>query len=299
MSTPRRFVTVSLHGGRPAALSAAAGFIAGMSAHGITCLLDPEHLRALGTVGDTAELTSETGQRSELAVVFGGDGSLLRAAEWALPLDIPVLGVNLGHVGFLAELDEGEVREAVRQIHERDYEVEHRMTVDVRVVDADGRVRHGWAINEASIEKDPAARMVELAIGVDGRGLESFGCDGVVLATPTGSTAYAFSAGGPVVWPDVEALLLVPLNAHALFARPLVVGPSSVLEVELLQRNRGGAMVWCDGRRTIHLAPGARVEVRRGAQTVALARLRPGPFTARLVRKFALPVTGWRGEDGA
>lgn len=235
----------------------------------------------------------------EIAVVLGGDGTILRAAELVRGHGIPVLGVNLGHVGFLAELDEGEVREAVRQIHERDYEVEHRMTVDVRVVDADGRVRHGWAINEASIEKDPAARMVELAIGVDGRGLESFGCDGVVLATPTGSTAYAFSAGGPVVWPDVEALLLVPLNAHALFARPLVVGPSSVLEVELLQRNRGGAMVWCDGRRTIHLAPGARVEVRRGAQTVALARLRPGPFTARLVRKFALPVTGWRGEDGA
>lgn len=234
----------------------------------------------------------------EIAVVLGGDGTILRAAELVRGHGVPVLGVNLGHVGFLAELDEGDVREAVRQIDERDYEVEHRMTVDVRVVLADGSVRHGWAMNEATVEKDGVGRMVELAIGVDGRGLEKLGCDGVVLATPTGSTAYAFSAGGPVVWPDVEALLLVPLNAHALFARPLVVGPSSVLEVELLQRNGGGAMMWCDGRRTIHLAPGAHVEVRRGSQPVVLARLRPGPFTARLVRKFALPVTGWRGEDG-
>ncbi|ROR93780.1 NAD+ kinase [Salana multivorans] len=233
----------------------------------------------------------------EIAVVLGGDGTILRAAELVRGHDVPVLGVNLGHVGFLAELDEGDVRDAVRQIDERAYDVERRMTVDVRVVEPDGTVRLGWAMNEASVEKDAVARMVELAIGVDGRELESFGCDGVVLATPTGSTAYGFSAGGPVVWPDVEALLLVPLNAHALFARPLVVGPSSVLEVELLQRNRGGATMWCDGRRTIHLAPGARVEVRRGAQPVILARLRPGPFTARLVRKFALPVTGWRGED--
>lgn len=232
----------------------------------------------------------------EIAVVLGGDGTILRAVELVRGSDVPVLGINLGHVGFLAELDEAEIAEAARQIAERDYTVELRMTADVLVRGEHG-VTHTWAMNEASIEKDCGARMIDLAVGVDGRALETFGCDGVVLATPTGSTAYAFSAGGPVVWPDVEALLLVPIAAHALFAKPLVVGPNSVLEVEVLNRTGLAATMWCDGRRTIPLPPGSRVEVRRGSKPVALARLRPGPFVSRLVRKFQLPVTGWRGAS--
>lgn len=232
----------------------------------------------------------------EIAVVIGGDGTILRAIELVHGTSVPVLGINLGHVGFLAELDEAEIADAVQRIAQRDYSVEHRMTVDVVVLLPDGSERRAWAVNEASVEKDVRERMIELAVGVDGRGLESFGCDGVVLATPTGSTAYAFSAGGPVVWPDVEALLLVPISAHALFARPLVVGPDSVLEVELMDRTQARAIMWCDGRRTLELPPGSRVEVRRGTQRVALARLHPGPFTARLVRKFGLPVAGWRGR---
>jgi NAD+ kinase len=117
----------------------------------------------------------------------------------------------------------------------------------------------------------------------------------VVCATPTGSTAYAFSAGGPVVWPEVQALLMVPLSAHALFARPLVVAPTSVLAVELAQRTPEGVL-WCDGRRTVDVRPGDRVEVRRGAEPLRLARLQHLPFTDRLVRKFDLPVDGWRGR---
>ena len=231
----------------------------------------------------------------EVAVVLGGDGTILRATELVRGSSVPVVGVNLGHVGFLAELDEAELGDAVRRIAHREYTVEHRMTVDVTVTTAEGEISHAWAMNEATVEKDRTERMIEVVIGVDGRALESFGCDGVVLATPTGSTAYAFSAGGPVVWPDVEALLLVPISAHALFAKPLVVGPDSVLEVEVLTRTGAAATMWCDGRRTQPIPPGARVEVRRGAERVALARLHPGPFTSRLVRKFDLPVTGWRG----
>jgi NAD+ kinase len=115
-----------------------------------------------------------------------------------------------------------------------------------------------------------------------------------VLATPTGSTAYAFSAGGPVVAPDVSALLYVPISAHALFARPIVVGPESTIAVHLLDGG-GGALLCCDGRRVTELPPGARVEVRRGAEPVRLARIHPAPFTERLVGKFNLPVDGWRG----
>ncbi len=137
--------------------------------------------------------------------------------------------------------------------------------------------------------------MLELVVEVDGRPLSRWGCDGVVLATPTGSTAYAFSAGGPVVWPEVEALLMVPISAHALFARPLVTSPDSVLAVEVLPPSAGAGVLWCDGRRSVELPPGARVEVRRGAQPVRLARLHSAPFTDRLVAKFDLPVRGWRG----
>jgi NAD+ kinase len=139
--------------------------------------------------------------------------------------------------------------------------------------------------------------MLEVVVEIDSRPLSSFGCDGIVISTPTGSTAYAFSAGGPVVWPSVAALLLVPLSAHALFARPLVINPSSLIAVEVLQRSPGNGVLWCDGRRSTELPAGARVEVRKSAKPVKLARLRQGPFTNRLVKKFSLPVEGWRGPD--
>lgn len=231
----------------------------------------------------------------ELAIVLGGDGTILHAAEVTRGRATPLVGVNLGHVGFLAESEVEETVEVVQRAVDRDYTVEERMTLDVTVTRPDGSVQRSWAINEASVEKDDRARMIEVAIGIDGRGLSTFGCDGVVLATPTGSTAYAFSAGGPVVWPDVEAMLLVPTSAHALFARPLVVAPTSTMAVEVLARSFSGAQVWCDGRRRLDAPPGSHVEVVRGSEPVRLARLHTAPFTDRLVRKFDLPVSGWRG----
>jgi NAD+ kinase len=165
----------------------------------------------------------------------------------------------------------------------------------VTVTSAGAEVYSGWALNEASVEKAARERMVELIAEVDGRPLSRWGCDGLVLATPTGSTAYAFSAGGPIVAPEVEALLLVPISAHAVFARPLVVGPDSVIAVEVLP-GAGGGVLFCDGRRTFTLPPSARVEVRRGKQPVLLARVHPAPFSERLVAKFDLPVDGWRGR---
>lgn len=137
--------------------------------------------------------------------------------------------------------------------------------------------------------------MIEVVISIDSRPLSTFGCDGVLMSTPTGSTAYSFSAGGPVVWPEVEALIMVPLSAHALFARPFVVGPNSTLEVELLTRTAAAGVLWCDGRRTFDLVPGSRVVARRSGVPVRLAHIHNGPFTDRLVKKFSLPVTGWRG----
>ena len=230
-------------------------------------------------------------------MVIGGDGTILRAAEVTRGSGAPVLGVNLGHVGFLAEAEYDDLESTIDAIVARRYTIEDRLTLDV-TVQRDGEiVSRTWALNEASVEKAARERMIEVVVEVDGRPLSRWGCDGVVCATPTGSTAYNFSAGGPVVWPGVEALLMVPISAHALFARPLVVAPTSVLAVEVLARTDGAGVLWCDGRRTVELPPGARIEVRRGEKPVRLVRLHEAPFTDRLVAKFGLPVEGWRGSN--
>ena len=295
-ATDGRTVLLVGHTGRTEAVrsirDAAQRFAA--SGVGVRVLADEAPDLALDGVA-VVEHATGAAEGCELVVVFGGDGTLLRSAELARPSSTPLLGVNLGHVGFLAEAEREDLTEVVDGIVEQCYDVEERMTLDV-VVRRDGDiVTSTWALNEASVEKAARERMLEVVVEIDGRPLSRWGCDGVVCATPTGSTAYAFSAGGPVVWPEVEALLLVPISAHALFARPLVVGPDSVLAVEVQPETPHGVL-WCDGQRTEPLPPGARVEVRRGGLPVRLARLRQAPFTDRLVAKFALPVHGWKGR---
>ncbi len=233
----------------------------------------------------------------ELAIVLGGDGTILRAAELVRGCSAPVLGINMGHVGFLAEIDRDDMDAAVRRVIDRDYDVEERLALSVRVKDADGTVVYEtFALNEATVEKASRERMIEVVLEIDGLPLSSFGCDGMVVSTPTGSTAYNFSAGGPVIWPTVEAIAVVPLSAHALFAKPLVVSPDAAVAIEMLEGTSGAGILWCDGRRSHDLPPGARVVVRRSSRPVRLARLHPAAFTNRLVRKFQLPVAGWRGQ---
>ncbi|MGO2933416.1 NAD kinase [Microbacterium sp.] len=233
----------------------------------------------------------------ELAIVLGGDGTILRAAELVRSThSAPVLGINMGHVGFLAEIERDAMDDAVQRVIARDYIVEERLALAVRVKDAAGDVVfETWALNEATVEKASRERMIEVVVEIDGRPLSSYGCDGMVISTPTGSTAYNFSAGGPVIWPAVEAITVIPLSAHALFARSLVVSPDASIAIEMLERTSGTGILWCDGRRSHELPPGARVVARRSSRPVRLARLHPASFTDRLVRKFQLPVAGWRG----
>ncbi|WP_193070380.1 MULTISPECIES: NAD kinase [unclassified Brevibacterium] len=234
--------------------------------------------------------------KCELVIVLGGDGTILRAAERFHGSGVPLMGVNLGHVGFLAESEREDLAEAVHRASQRDYLVEERLALDVTVWHEGEAIYNAWALNEATIEKTSKARMIDVVLGVDARPVSSFGCDGVILATPTGSTAYAFSAGGPIVWPEVEALLLIPISAHALFTEPLVVNPDSRLGVEISPSNPDfSAVLWCDGRRALELPAGARIEAKRSQSPIKLARLHTGPFTDRLVAKFRLPVSGWRG----
>ena len=231
----------------------------------------------------------------EMVLVLGGDGTFLRAAELARHASIPVLGINLGRIGFLAEAEAEHLVEGLGQVIRRDYRVEHRMTLDVRVALGDKVIGQGWALNEVSIERGPNLGVLELLLEIDGRPVSSFGCDGLLVSTPTGSTAYAFSAGGPVVWPELEALLVVPSNAHALFARPMVISPKSIVAVEVDPDGRG-AMMYCDGRRALAVPAGGRLEVVQGSEPVAWVRLDSAPFADRMVHKFELPVTGWRGR---
>jgi NAD+ kinase len=232
---------------------------------------------------------------AEIVLALGGDGTFLRAAELARPVKAPLLGINLGKVGFLAEAEIDHLDDVVKDIIAGTYRVDERLTLDVRA-EYEGRlIAESWALNEVSVEKGQRAQMLELMVDVDGRPLSRYGCDGVVCATPTGSTAYAFSGGGPVVWPEVEALLLVPISAHALFSRPLVTAPTSTF-VLTVDPYTSFAVLCCDGRRTWDLPPGAKVTVERGRLPVRLVRLGPRPFTDTLVAKFALPVEGWRGN---
>jgi len=349
----QRAVLLVAHTGRPEAVRSARLVVDRLTAAGLTVrVLAAEAPDLRCPAASEVAGSAQAAQGAEMVMVIGGDGTLLRAAELARPAGVPLLGVNLGHVGFLAEADPEDLSETVDRVLARCYSVERRMTIDV-TVRANGNVTAStWALNEATVEKAARERMLDVVIEVDGRPLSRWGCDGVVFATPTGSTAYAFSAGGPVVWPEVEALLLVPISAHALFARPMVVSPRSVLAVEVIggtgmrlhgsvgdgeagdgQREASGAVLWCDGRRRVILPPGARVEVRRGARPVLLARLRDAGrrdagaedamadgaspegaspdsgspdsgelgalFTDRLVAKFGLPVAGWRGQADA
>ncbi len=299
MSPETRRVLLVAHTARADAQEISRALVDRLHAHDIAVRMIAEEAADLDLVeGPGLELVGandQAGRDCELVVVVGGDGSILRAIELAHADGAPVLGVNLGHVGFLAEAEVEDVDATIEAIATRRYTTDERLTLDVRVLRDGEEVWRTFALNEASVEKAARERMLEVVLEIDGRPLSRWGCDGVVCATPTGSTAYNFSAGGPVVWPGVEALCVVPLSAHALFARPLVVAPTSVVAVEVLSRSDRPGVLWCDGRRTVELPPGARIEVRRGARPVRLVRLHEAPFTDRLVAKFGLSVEGWRG----
>ena len=266
---------------------------------GFHWLLDEEDHGRLGALSNQALDSSQlfADQEIEVVLVLGGDGSILRAAELVIEQVAPILGINLGHVGFMAEAEREDLQTVLDRLERKDYEVGFRVALEVEVFQEGELVFSSWAVNEVTVEKSARERVLEVVLEVDGRPVSSFGCDGVLVSTPTGSTAYAFSAGGPVVWPNVEALLVVPLSAHALFSRPLVIGPKSLIAIEVLKRSPGAGVMWCDGRRTFDLGPGARIEVNQSARPVPMIMFDENPFTDRLVRKFSLPVTGWRGPE--
>jgi NAD+ kinase len=292
--TTRR-VLLAVHTGRADIVDLARSAAARLTRAGIVVRLLDDEAEDMAVPGaEVCPFGPGAAEGVELVLVFGGDGTFLRAAELARSTDAAIVGVNLGRVGFLAETEPDAIEEMIAAVERREYQVEERLTLDATVYDDAGElVGETWGLNEVSIEKVDRARVLDVVLEVDGRPLTSFGCDGILCATPTGSTAYAFSAGGPVVWPDVDALLVVPTNAHALFARPLVASPASVLTVAI-PPDGNRARVSADGRRVIDVPDGGRVEVRRSDRPVRIARVNPTSFSDRLVAKFGLPVRGFR-----
>ncbi len=293
--TQRRMLLVA-HTGRPDVDITARKVAATLAEAGIDLLASTDDSRELGLNRFEPTDDDEGAAGSvEMVLAIGGDGTLLRAAERARPLSAPILGINLGRVGFLTEVDVDHVDAALQAIVDQRYRVSSRMTVQVRVEHEGQYIAGGWALNEISVEKVTRERILDVVVEVDGHGVSAYGCDGVLCATPTGSTAYTFSAGGPVLWPGVDALLVAPSNAHALFARSLVVSPESTVTVHIDPAGPSAILV-CDGRRTQEIPPGSRAHICKGEKPVTLVRLGDQTFTDRLVRKFKLPVHGWRDQ---
>lgn len=292
----RKFL-IAFHSGRADSVNMAGIICRRLRAASIEPLVLAADKDALVTSApDLADVAEYDGADLELILTLGGDGTILRAAELQRTTGAPLLGINMGHVGFLAEAEVRDVEAVVDRAVSGDYTVEERTVLDVRV-EIDGAEKfHTWAVNEAAIEKVDSGRMIEVLLEVDDRPISSFGTDAVIMATPTGSTAYSFSAGGPIVWPEADVMLMVPLGAHALFTRPLVVGPSSTMTVRIADHSVDGATLWCDSRRTFDLPQGAEIHATRDAQPLRFARLSHAPFADRLVAKFDLPVEGWRSR---
>lgn len=228
----------------------------------------------------------------EVVLVLGGDGTILRGAEFALKENIPLLGINLGHVGFMAEVEAFTFEKVAQAVIDKDYVLDPRMLLTFQVKREKRIIEQGWALNEISIERK-STTMAELFVQIDDRPLSRWGCDGIICATPTGSTAYAFSAGGPVLWPEVQAMVLLPIAAHALFAKPMVIAPTSTIGITI---ESSDASLSADALRKIELEKNDHIEITKNSNQVILAHLKSTIFTDRLVAKFKLPIEGWRGE---
>lgn len=228
----------------------------------------------------------------EVVLVLGGDGTILRGAEFALKENIPLLGINLGHVGFMAEVEAFTFEKVAQAVIDKDYVLDPRMLLTFQVKRGKKIIDQGWALNEISIERK-STTMAELFVQIDDRPLSRWGCDGIICATPTGSTAYAFSAGGPVLWPEVQAIVLLPIAAHALFAKPMVIAPTSTIGITI---ESSDASLSADALRKIELEKNDHIEITKKSNQVILAHLKSTIFTDRLVAKFKLPIEGWRGE---
>ena len=283
MSNSIKSVLLVTHPTRPEAIS---------TANDLAKLLLAKQIKVFSTIQTVGANEYSEKDQIDIAVVLGGDGTMLRAAQICRGKNTPILGINLGHVGFLAEIDRPSLTEIVDAICTGSFSIEERMSLNYQLLRGGKTILDGWALNEVLVERNDH-QMIDLFVQIDHRPLSRWWCDSVICATPTGSTAYAYSAGGPVVWPEVDALVLLPLAAHALFSRPMVVSPSSEIVLDL---ESASADLNADGIRRTKLEKNDRIILTSAKEDVLLAHIKAATFTDRLVAKFKLPVEGWRGE---
>jgi len=228
------------------------------------------------------------GEEPELVISFGGDGTFLRAARIARDAGAPVIGVNVGRVGFLAEIDPRDLETVLPLLGAGKYTVEARSTLELELLDADGvSVGTGWALNDVAIEKVARQRLVRLEVEIGTTPFANVAADAVIVATSTGSTAYALSAGGPIVNPTLDAMLIVPVAPHSLFDRTVVTDLEDVVTVRV-SADQDGALVSTDGMDPRVIGPGGSAVVRGGARPVLVARLGGPAFFGRVRRTFRL-----------
>ena len=283
MSNTVKTVLLVTHPTRPEAIS---------TANDLTKLLIAKGITVYSTIKTDGATEFKGSDQIDLSVVLGGDGTMLRAAELFRGKQVPILGINLGHVGFLAEIERPSLDEIVKAIATGSFSIEERMSLNYQLLRNEKIIQTGWALNEVLVERNDH-QMIDLFVQIDHRPLSRWWCDAVICATPTGSTAYAYSAGGPVVWPEVDALVLLPLAAHALFSKPMVVSPKSEIAIDL---ESDSADLNADGIRRTKLQRNDRVVLTSDKEDVLLAHIKGATFTDRIVAKFKLPVEGWRGE---
>ena len=279
-------IALVVHPTRPAAIKFANNLAAEFLKKDIEVVSNhPDLLAGSKAIAEISDISA--------VIVLGGDGTILRAAEIVKGYEVPIIGINLGNVGFLAEISEPSIAEIVKAVDSGSIHREPRLTLKYEIIRNGSVISQGWALNEVVVERS-STRMLELFVQIDGRPLSKWGCDGVICATPTGSTAYAFSAGGPVVWPEVSALVLLPLAAHALFSRPMVVSPECEIVIDVLSND---AQISADGLRQEEIQLSDRIVITKEKAKIQLAYVNAGNFTDRLVAKFKLPIEGWRGES--
>jgi NAD+ kinase len=227
-------------------------------------------------------------EAEDLIIAFGGDGTFLRAARLARDPGVAVIGVNTGRLGFLASIEPDELEAALAELLALRYDTEPRATLDAKVFDADGSEQATlWALNEVAVEKVARQRLLRLDVAIGGTPFADVAADAVIVATSTGSTAYALSAGGPIVSPSLDAMLVVPVAPHSLFDRTVVAGPGDTVTITVAD-DQDGALVSTDGLVPILVRPGGWVEVRGGGRPVNVARIGPSDFYGRVRRKFRL-----------
>ncbi|HYZ92792.1 MAG TPA: NAD(+)/NADH kinase [Actinomycetota bacterium] len=254
--------------------------------HGHTACLLRADAEALGF--SRCATDRETFPSLDLLVVLGGDGTMLHGIQLAGFAGVPVLGVNLGFLGFLTEVGPDDVFTALDAALSGSCSIDERSTATAEIVRPDGSVEGlGEAINEFSVERGVGGKVVQMTLTIGGQPFAGFGADGLIVATPTGSTAYAFSMRGPVVSPKLRSLVVVAVGAHALFDRPLVVADDQ--DVEVAVRFGGRGIVLADGKPHSEIGEGDVLRASVGSSIVRLVRLAPDSFFTRLARRFGVP----------